>query len=67
MIQNLTRRVTRAVEVLLPKATADAGCTPEQWMEYKDIGGTCFGRVCSLNGACVKHCGIWYSTSGNNC
>ncbi|GAA3716564.1 hypothetical protein GCM10022224_097730 [Nonomuraea antimicrobica] len=67
MFQSMTRRVTRAVEALLPKATADAGCPPDSWMEYKTQGGVCFGRTCTINGACVKHCGPWYSYSNNYC
>ena len=67
MIQSVTRRVTRAVEVLLPKTTADAGCAPDSYMQYKYIGGVCFGRVCSTNGACVTHCGTWYSYNNNYC
>lgn len=67
MLQSVTRRVTRAIEVLLPTTTADAGCPPDSWMEYKTMGGVCFGRTCTVNGACVVHCGVWYSYSSNYC
>ncbi|MES9536172.1 MULTISPECIES: hypothetical protein [unclassified Actinomadura] len=67
MLQSVTRRVTRAIEVLLPAADADAGCPPDSWMEYKYINGICFGRTCSVSGDCKTHCGTWYSYSSNYC
>ncbi|MEV0405099.1 hypothetical protein [Actinoallomurus sp. NPDC050550] len=67
MFQSMTQRVTRAIEVLLPTTTADAGCPPDSYVQYKSQGGTCFERTCTVNGACVTHCGAWYSTSKNNC
>ncbi|MFI9584361.1 hypothetical protein ACIHCQ_21550 [Streptomyces sp. NPDC052236] len=67
MFQTLTRRATRAVEVLLPKATADAACPPDPYTQCKYINGVCFCRRCSTNGACVTHCGVWESKSNNYC
>ncbi|MEV6110765.1 hypothetical protein AB0M28_39620 [Streptomyces sp. NPDC051940] len=67
MIQSLGRRVTRAVETLLPKTTADAGCPPDSYVQCKYISGVCFCRTCTVNGACVTYCGVWYSYSNNYC
>ncbi|MGK5557492.1 hypothetical protein ACSNOI_38385 [Actinomadura kijaniata] len=67
MLHNVTRRATRAIEALLPKATADAGCPPDTYMQYKIMGGVCFGRTCSTNGQCKTTCGPWYSYSMNYC
>lgn len=67
MFRSVTERVTRAVEVLLPKATADAGCPPDPYTECKYINGVCFCRNCSTNSACKVVCGTWYSMSNNYC
>ncbi|MGW0803379.1 hypothetical protein [Nonomuraea sp. NPDC002799] len=67
MMRSVTQRVTRAVEALLPQATADAGCPPDSWMQYKYINGVCFGRVVSTSGNCSVHYGTWYSYSNNYC
>ncbi|MCP2342828.1 hypothetical protein [Actinomadura rupiterrae] len=67
MLQSVTRRVTRAVETLLPKATAEACCPPDPYMQYKFINGVCFGRTCSYSCTCTVHCGTWYSYSNNYC
>lgn len=67
MLQSVTRRVNRAIEALLPTTTADAGCAPDTYMQYKYINGVCFGRTCSTSGNCTTHCGTWYSYSNNYC
>ncbi|MDW6064924.1 hypothetical protein ACFV2X_43505 [Streptomyces sp. NPDC059679] len=67
MFRSVTERVTRAVEVLLPKATADAACPPDPYTQCKEMSGTCFCRNCSTNGACKVVCGAWYSMSHNYC
>ena len=67
MLQSVTRRVTRAIETMLPTTTADAGCPPDSWLEHKTMGGVCFERTCSTNGACKVYCGPWASTNNNNC
>ncbi|ADI04169.1 hypothetical protein SBI_01048 [Streptomyces bingchenggensis BCW-1] len=65
MLQSMTRRVSRAVEVLLPKATAEAACPPDPYYEYKAdtcqcLRGACqFRRRCSTNAACKVICGAW--------
>ncbi|MCO6007194.1 hypothetical protein NE236_19625 [Actinoallomurus purpureus] len=67
MFQSATRRVTRAIEALLPTTTADAGCPPDTQTQFKRFDGECWVRTCSTSGNCVTHCTVWYITSQNNC
>lgn len=66
MLRTLGRHLTGAVEALLPKATADAGCPPDPYTECTTINGYCYCRRCSTNLACVVYCGS-YSYTINGC
>ncbi|MEV5571865.1 hypothetical protein AB0L06_17600 [Spirillospora sp. NPDC052269] len=67
MLKSMTDRIARTVEAMLPTTTADAGCPPDTYTEYKIVGGDCCARTCSFTAKCALVCGPWDYTANWHC
>jgi hypothetical protein len=49
----------RLLAVLVPRATAAAGCPTEHWYEKQCMDEWIYGRWCTQGGNCRVSCGGW--------